>query len=121
MIGFFLVASCLRGLETFSFRDFVFSWLYVRVMPSFRKSDAGMMRTAWELSAGMLSFVVAIALGWWFGSVLDDWLGTSPWLTAVFSCLGLVAGVLNVYRTVRRAMLPVAPVQRSGREAGPPR
>ena len=58
-----------------------------------------MLRTAWELSAGMLSFVVAIGLGWWFGRVLDSWFGTAPWMTRLFTAFGLVAGVLNVYRT----------------------
>ena len=58
-----------------------------------------MLRTAWELSAGMLSFVVAIVLGWWFGRLLDRWLGTAPWLMAAFSALGLVAGAMNVYRS----------------------
>ena len=72
-----------------------------------------MLGTAWELSAGLLSFVVAIAIGWWFGGVLDRSLGTAPWLMAVFTALGLVAGVLNVYRTVSRAM-------RSSRDQGPP-
>ena len=52
----------------------------------------------------MLSFVVAIAIGWWFGGVLDAWLGTSPWLMLLLSGFGLAAGVLNVYRTVSRAM-----------------
>ena len=69
----------------------------------FKKSDATMLRTAWELSAGMLSFVVAMAIGWWFGGVLDRWAGTAPWLTRVFVVFGFVAGVLNVYRTVTRA------------------
>ena len=73
-------------------------------MDGFNKSDANMMRTAWELSAGLLSFVVAIGLGGWFGGRLDAWLGTSPWLWAIFLCFGFVAGVLNVYRTVSRAM-----------------
>lgn len=68
----------------------------------FRKSDATMVRTAWELSAGLLSFVVAIGIGFWFGRVLDGRLGTSPWLTLVFVLFGLAAGVLNVYRTVTR-------------------
>jgi F0F1-type ATP synthase assembly protein I len=63
-----------------------------------------MMRTAWELSAGMLSFVVAIALGWWIGRTLDRWFGAAPWLTWLFSAFGLAAGALNVYRTVTRAM-----------------
>jgi F0F1-type ATP synthase assembly protein I len=75
-------------------------------MTFFRKSDANMLRTAYELSAGMLSFVVAIVLGWWLGGVLDRWFGTAPWLTRIFTVFGLVAGVLNVYRTVSRAMGP---------------
>jgi len=71
---------------------------------SSRQSDANMLSTAWELSAGLLSFVVAIAIGWWFGGVLDRWLGTAPWLISIFTAFGLAAGVLNVYRTVSRAM-----------------
>jgi ATP synthase protein I len=70
----------------------------------YRKSDASMLRTAWELSAGLLSFVVAIAIGWWAGRRLDLWLGTGPVLTMVFSLFGFVAGVLNVYRTLTRAL-----------------
>jgi len=77
-------------------------------MSVFRQSDASMMRTAWELSAGMLSFVVAIALGWWIGRTLDEWLGATPWLTWICSAFGLAAGILNVYRTVSRAMQPPA-------------
>jgi F0F1-type ATP synthase assembly protein I len=73
---------------------------------SFRKSDANMIRTAWELSAGMLSFVVAIGIGYWAGGALDEWMGTSPWMLAVFLCFGFAAGVLNVYRTVSRAIRP---------------
>ena len=75
-------------------------------MEGFKKSDANMMRTAWELSAGLLSFIVAIGIGYWFGGRLDGWLGTSPWLRAIFLCFGFVAGVLNVYRTVSRAVQP---------------
>jgi ATP synthase protein I len=73
-------------------------------MLGFGRSDAGMLRTAWELSAGMLSFVVAIAIGWAIGRWLDGVAGTRPWLTVVFSALGFVAGVLNVYRTLTRAL-----------------
>ena len=63
-----------------------------------------MVRTAMELSAGLLSFVVAMGLGYWFGLTLDEGLGTSPWLLGVFVGFGFVAGVLNVYRTVSRAL-----------------
>ena len=84
-------------------------------MTVFRNSDASMVRTAGELSAAFLSFIVAIALGWWFGHLLDGRLGTSPWMTVLFSLFGLVAGVLNVYRTVSRAMRSVGQSQ-----SGPP-
>ena len=77
-------------------------------MSFFRKSDANMLRTAYELSAGLLSFIVAAALGWWFGRLLDGWFGTAHWLTWAFSVLGIVAGALNVYRTVSSAMKPPA-------------
>jgi F0F1-type ATP synthase assembly protein I len=76
---------------------------------AFNKSDANMLRTAWELSAGMLSFVVALGLGYWFGRTLDRWCGTAPWLTRIFVAFGFVAGVLNVYRTMTRALAPGRP------------
>jgi len=74
-------------------------------MSFFRKSDATMLRTAYELSAGMLSFVVAIALGWWFGQTLDRWFATT-WLVWLFTAFGFVAGVLNVVRTLSTALHP---------------
>jgi ATP synthase protein I len=67
-----------------------------------------MLRTAYELSAGLLSFIVAIVIGWWFGRLADRWLGTTPWLMVTFSLLGVAAGALNVYRTVSGAMKPPA-------------
>jgi F0F1-type ATP synthase assembly protein I len=84
----------------------------------FGKSDAGMMRTAWELSAAMLSLVVAIGIGWWFGGLLDAWIGTAPWLMLLFLCFGLVAGVLNVYRAVSRA-IPPSSVRSAPEHRGP--
>jgi hypothetical protein len=45
--------------------------------PGFNKSDANMLRTAYELSAGLLSFVVALGIGWWVGQWLDARLGTA--------------------------------------------
>ncbi len=86
-------------------------------MAPFDKSDAGMLRTAYELSAGMLSFVVAIGLGYWFGHLVDGWLGTSPWATAVFVAFGLAAGVLNVYRTLGRALAQAGPRRKPDRGA----
>jgi ATP synthase protein I len=57
------------------------------------------VRQIGALSTVGFSFVLAVALGAWFGWLIDRWLGTSPWFFLLFFVLGLVAGVLNVYRT----------------------
>jgi ATP synthase protein I len=57
------------------------------------------MRTLGTVGSVGFAFVIAIVLGWWFGSTLDRWLGTGPWFTFVFFVLGVVAGALNVFRT----------------------
>ncbi len=67
------------------------------------------LRAAGALSTVGLSFVLALVIGAWFGRVLDGWLGTAPWLFILFFFFGLVAGVLNVYRTVSRAFPPSSP------------
>ncbi len=65
---------------------------------------AALLRTAYALSAGMLSFPIAIAVGWWAGRTLDAWFGTAPWLMRLFIGFGIVAGTLNVKRTVTQAI-----------------
>jgi ATP synthase protein I len=57
----------------------------------------------------LLSFVIALGIGWWVGQWLDRRFGSGPWLTLVFVLFGLVAGVLNVYRTLSRVSGPGAP------------
>lgn len=56
------------------------------------------------LSSVGLSFVLAIvigtAAGWW----IDKYAGSSPWGFLIGFVLGLVAGVLNVFRTTRQYM-----------------
>jgi ATP synthase protein I len=69
--------------------------------PRFGESTARTIRTIGALSAVGFAFVLAIVMGFWIGHTLDGWLGTSPWLSLVFFFLGLAAGVLNVFRTVR--------------------
>jgi ATP synthase protein I len=70
--------------------------------PPPRKPLPDTVRTIGALSSVGLSFVLAIVIGVWVGSMLDRWLGTSPWMFFLFFVLGLVAGVLNVYRTAGR-------------------
>jgi ATP synthase protein I len=60
------------------------------------------MRQLGALSTVGLSFVLAIVLGAAAGYYLDRWLGTGPWMFLLFVIFGLVAGILNVYRTVNR-------------------
>ncbi len=67
------------------------------------KGSAEALRTAGSLSTVGLAFVLALVLGFWFGSLLDRWFATKPVFTIVFFFLGLAAGILNVYRIVSQA------------------
>jgi|AAFX01.1.fsa_nt_gi ATP synthase protein I len=65
-------------------------------------SMAETFRTIGALSTVGISFVLAIVMGFACGYYLDRWLGTGPWLLFLFTLFGLVAGILNVYRTAGR-------------------
>jgi len=71
-----------------------------------RKNESGSLadsfRTIGALSTVGISFVLAIVIGFACGYYLDKWLGTGPWLLLVFTVFGLVAGIMNVYRTAGR-------------------
>ena len=46
--------------------------------------------------------MLAIVLGFWFGRMLDSWVpSVAPLFSIVFFFLGLAAGILNVYRTMK--------------------
>lgn len=53
------------------------------------------------ISAGFaiaIEMLVALAFGVGIGVLLDNWLGTSPWILIVFSFLGMGAAVSNAVR-----------------------
>ena len=50
-----------------------------------------------------IQFPVAIAIGFFFGRWLDGSLGTTPWLTLVFSLFGITAGFVNLFRITAQA------------------
>lgn len=62
------------------------------------------VRMLGALSAVGLSFVIAIALGAALGVWIDRTFGSSPWGLLVFFCLGVAAGLLNVYRATKPYM-----------------
>ena len=59
-------------------------------------------RQAFEASAIGWMFPIAIALGFGWGYGMDKLFGTWPWLTAIFSGLGIVAAFVNLFRMAGR-------------------
>jgi ATP synthase protein I len=47
-----------------------------------------------------VDIVAAVIVGVGVGLLLDNWLGTKPWMLIVFFVLGAAAGMLNVFRAV---------------------
>lgn len=47
-----------------------------------------------------VELVAALVVGVLLGLLLDNWLGTTPWLLIVFFVLGAAAGMSNVYRVM---------------------
>ena len=68
---------------------------------------AGGDGSAWkglaELSAIGMTLVVATVVGLAGGYYLDRWLGTSPLLTIIGLLLGIAAGFVNLFRSVKAA------------------
>ena len=51
-----------------------------------------------------IELVVAVFVGTGIGWLLDQWLGTKPWLMVVFFLLGAAAGFFNVIRMASQNM-----------------
>jgi len=54
------------------------------------------------LSSLGLTLPSSIAVGLFFGYMLDKWLGTKPWLLLVFTVLGVVSGLMSLIRGIRK-------------------
>jgi len=50
-----------------------------------------------------LEMGIAVAIGAGIGYLLDDWLGTKPWLILVFLLFGVAAGFKGMIDAARRA------------------
>lgn len=56
-----------------------------------------------ELASIGVALVLATVIGLGAGYYADRWLGTSPWLTLVGLGLGIAAGFVTLYRSVKSA------------------
>ncbi len=45
--------------------------------------------------------VAAVVVGTIIGFILDNWFGTKPWLILIFFFVGVIAGILNVFRSAK--------------------
>jgi ATP synthase protein I len=65
------------------------------------EKDRSLIRMLGVLSTVGLVMVFATVIGLFVGLKLDKWFGTSPWLTALFLLLGLIAGFRNLFLHVK--------------------
>ncbi len=56
-----------------------------------------------ELASIGMAMVLATVLGLAGGYYADRWLGTAPWLTLIGLGLGIAAGFLTLFRSVKDA------------------
>ena len=62
------------------------------------------LRKLAELSSLGLILPSSIAIGLFFGYILDRWLGTAPWLLLSFTVLGIVSGLLSLFRALKKQL-----------------
>jgi len=63
-----------------------------------KQSSSSNIGVAFKLSTEM---VAAVVVGTIIGFILDNWFGTKPWLILIFFFVGVVAGILNVFRSAK--------------------
>ena len=68
-------------------------------LPPPKKRLSETVRELGALSTVGFSFVLAIVLGTGFGWLLDRWMGTTRVFFFIFFVFGVIAGIINVYRT----------------------
>jgi ATP synthase protein I len=56
-----------------------------------------------ELSSIGMTLVLATVIGMAGGYYADRWLGTSPWLLLLGLAVGIAAGFVSMYRSVKAA------------------
>ena len=62
------------------------------------KEPPSSIGTAFKLSTELVS---AVAVGTIIGFILDTTFGTKPWLILIFFFVGVIAGIVNVFRSAK--------------------
>ena len=55
-----------------------------------------------EMSSVALVLPSSIAVGLFFGYLLDKWLRTDPWMLLLFLVFGIVSGFMSLFRALRK-------------------
>jgi ATP synthase protein I len=62
------------------------------------KEPPSSIGTAFKLSTELVS---AVAVGTIIGFILDKTFGTKPWLILIFFLVGVIAGIVNVFKSAK--------------------
>ena len=62
------------------------------------KNPPSSIGTAFKLSTELVS---AVVVGTIIGFILDKTFGTKPWLILIFFFVGVIAGILNVFKSAK--------------------
>jgi ATP synthase protein I len=62
------------------------------------KKPPSSIGTAFKLSTELVS---AVVVGTIIGFILDKTFGTKPWLILIFFFVGVIAGIVNVFRSAK--------------------
>ena len=62
-------------------------------------SQSSKLGIAFKMSTEM---VATVLVGTIIGFILDSWFGTKPWLILIFFFVGVVTGILNVFRSAKK-------------------
>ena len=63
------------------------------------KQSPSSIGTAFKMSTELVS---AVVVGTIIGFILDKTFGTKPWLILIFFIVGVVAGILNVFKSAKK-------------------
>ena len=63
------------------------------------KQPPSSIGTAFKMSTELVS---AVVVGTIIGFILDKTFGTKPWLKLIFFFVGVVAGILNVFKSAKK-------------------